>query len=70
MVRGHQKETTMTQSQVKLPGRKPTHRRYRVTSDGEYASWTPIGAAWLHQDGNDFIISCDTTPLQAGSSRA
>ena len=54
----------MAQSQLKLPGRKPTHRLYRVTGDGEQANWTPIGAAWHHQDGNGFSISCDAVPLQ------
>lgn len=54
----------MTQSQLKLPGRKPTHRLYRVTGDGENANWTPIGAAWLHHDGNGFSINCDAIPLQ------
>lgn len=27
------------------PGRKPTHRIYRVIGEGKNASWTPIGAA-------------------------
>jgi len=46
------------------PGRKPTHRLYRVLGDGREASWTPIGAAWLHRDGNGFSLSCDAIPLQ------
>ncbi len=54
----------MTKSQSALPGRKPTHRLYRVTGDGENANWTPIGAAWSHQDGNGFSIQCDAVPLQ------
>jgi len=54
----------MSKSQLKLPGRKPTHRLYRVTGDGDNANWTPIGAAWLHHDGNGFSISCDAIPLQ------
>lgn len=53
----------MPQSQLKLPGRKPSHRLYRVTGDGDSASWQPIGAAWLHRDGNGFSISCDLIPL-------
>lgn len=52
------------QSQPKLPGRKPTHRLYRVVGNGEAANWTPIGAAWLHRDGNGFNITCDAVPLQ------
>ena len=54
----------MAKSQPKQAGRKPTHRLYRVSGDGESANWTPIGAAWLHQDGNGFSISCDAVPLQ------
>ena len=51
-------------SQPKLPGRKPTHRLYRVIGEGETASWTPIGAAWNHRDGQGFSIACDAVPLQ------
>lgn len=54
----------MAKSQLKLPGRKPSHRLYRVVGDGDTANWTPIGAAWLHRDGNGFSISCDAVPLQ------
>ena len=53
-----------TSPKPKLPGRKPTHRLYRVTGDGNAASWTPIGAAWDHKDGLGFSISCDAVPLQ------
>jgi hypothetical protein len=51
-------------TQPKLPGRKPTHRLYRVIGEGDSASWTPIGAAWDHKDGQGFSISCDAVPLQ------
>ncbi len=50
-------------NQLKLPGRKPTHRIYRVIGEGKNASWTPIGAAWPNQDGMGFSISCDAVPL-------
>jgi len=46
------------------PGRKPTHRIYRVIGEGKNASWTPIGAAWPNQDGMGFSITCDAIPLQ------
>ena len=52
----------MTQSTA--TGAKPTHRLYRVTGDGETASWTPIGAAWPNRDGAGFSLSCDAVPLQ------
>ena len=53
----------MVQSTL-IPGRKPTHRLYRVTGDGAAASWTPIGGAWPNKDGNGFSVSCDAVPLQ------
>jgi len=46
-----------------LFGRKPTHRLYRVTGDGDRAIWTPIGAAWPNKDGKGFNLSCDAVPL-------
>ena len=45
------------------PGRKPTHRLYRVLGDGGSAIWTPIGAAWPNKDDQGFSISCDAVPL-------
>lgn len=45
-------------------GAKPTHRIYCVVGDGEQASWTPIGAAWPHKDGDGFNIRLDAVPLQ------
>ncbi len=50
--------------QTATEARKPDHRLYRVQGDGDKANWTPIGAAWLHQDGNGFTIICDAVPLQ------
>ncbi|MEI9990113.1 MAG: hypothetical protein WDM86_08750 [Rhizomicrobium sp.] len=50
-------------NQPKLPGRKPTHRLYRVIGEGDTASWTPIGAAWDHKDGHGFSLACDAVPL-------
>lgn len=52
------------QQQPPPAGRKPTHRLYRVLGDGPDASWTPIGAAWPHKDGQGFAVSCDAVPLQ------
>jgi hypothetical protein len=50
--------------QLPLPGRKPTHRLYRVMGNGQAAVWTPIGAAWPNKDGQGFNLSCDAVPLQ------
>lgn len=53
----------MAQQQTLLPGRKPTHRLYRVQGNGRDGIWTPIGAAWPNKDGLGFSISCDAMPL-------
>lgn len=50
--------------QPSLPGRKPTHRLYRVLGDSQSAIWTPIGAAWPNKDGLGFSLQCDAVPLQ------
>lgn len=50
--------------QAPQPGRKPTHRLYRVVGDGKAAIWTPIGAAWPNKDGLGFNLQCDAVPLQ------
>lgn len=49
--------------QTPQPGRRPTHRIYRVNGEGKSANWTPIGAAWPNQDGMGYSISCDAIPL-------
>jgi hypothetical protein len=56
-------QTKKTQHQPKLPGRKPTHRLYRVQGDGDGAIWTPIGAAWPHSDNLGFSVAFDAIPL-------
>lgn len=53
----------MAKNQPRQPGRKPTHRIYRVVGDGEHAVWTELGAAWAHNDGKGFSITCDAIPL-------
>lgn len=53
----------MNTAQPNLFGKKPTHRLYRVTGEGETAIWTPIGAAWPNKDGQGFSLSCDAMPL-------
>lgn len=54
----------MAKHQPKSSGSKPTHRLYCVSGEGDDAFWSPIGAAWLHRDGNGFNITCDAIPLQ------
>jgi len=45
-------------------GRKPTHRIYIVTGEGEKAIWRPIGAGWSHGDGKGMNLNVDALPLQ------
>ncbi len=49
--------------QTSLLPRKPTHRLFNVTGDGDQAFWREIGAAWEHQDGKGFSIDCRLTRL-------
>lgn len=36
---------------------RPTHRIYSVMKNGDKkATWTEIGAAWPHKDGNGFDL--------------
>lgn len=51
-------------TQIPLLSRKPTHRLYQVTGDGEAAIWRDIGAAWPNRDGAGFSISCNAVPLR------
>lgn len=36
--------------------RKPTHRVYHVTGEGEDTIWTPIAACWPHKDGRGWNV--------------
>ncbi len=36
--------------QASAEPRRPTHRLYRVTGDGDASIWTPTGAAWPNKD--------------------
>jgi hypothetical protein len=43
--------------------KRPTHRVYAVTKNGEKSYWTEISAAWSHQDGKGFNVKLDYLPL-------
>lgn len=49
--------------QTSLLSRKPTHRLFNVTGEGDQAFWREIGGAWEHQDGKGFSIDCKLIPL-------
>lgn len=44
-------------------GRQPSHRIYRVSGEGEAATWTPIGAAWPNKDGKGFNFQMEAMPI-------
>jgi hypothetical protein len=39
--------------------KRPTHRVYAVTKNGDKSFWTEIGAGWSHQDGKGFNVKLD-----------
>jgi len=45
--------------------KRPTHRVYAVTKNGDKSFWTEIGAAWSHQDGKGFNVKLDYLPLNS-----
>jgi hypothetical protein len=61
------KGDTKMNNRNKKPSEKkaPALRAYHVREgkDGSKGFWTPIGAAWAHDDGNGFNIQIDMVPL-------
>jgi uncharacterized repeat protein (TIGR03803 family) len=55
----------MTNTKQKSAPKAPTHRAFHVREgkNGGKGFWTPIGAAWAHDDGNGFNIQIDVMPL-------
>ncbi len=43
--------------------KRPTHRAYAVTKNGDKAYWRDIGAAWQNADGKGFNLKLDLLPL-------
>jgi hypothetical protein len=43
--------------------KRPTHRAYAVTKNGEKSFWREIGAVWAHGDGEGFNLKLDYLPL-------
>ena len=43
--------------------KRPSHRVYAVTKNGERNYWQAIGAAWAHSDGEGFNLKLDYLPL-------
>ncbi|HEV2817633.1 MAG TPA: hypothetical protein VGW40_10500 [Allosphingosinicella sp.] len=44
-------------------GRRPTHRLFLVTGEGEQAIWLQLGAAWPNRDGKGFSLTLQAVPL-------
>jgi hypothetical protein len=49
--------------------KRPTHRVYAVTKNGDKSFWTEIGAAWSHQDGKGFNVKLDYPAAQRRRDR-
>ncbi len=56
-------QTTRRQQPEQQPPKRPTHRLYQVTGNGNDAFWREIGAAWPNKDGHGFSISYNVIPL-------
>ena len=41
----------------------PSHRVYAVTRNGKRTFWQPIGAAWVHGEGEGIYLKLDYLPL-------
>ena len=44
--------------------KRPSHRVYAVTKNGEKSYWTEIGAAWANKDGQGFNLDFTARPLE------
>lgn len=42
--------------------KKPTHRAYVTSENGDKTHWTEIGAMWRHSDGDGFTMLLDLVP--------
>ena len=43
--------------------KRPSHEVFIVDGEGEKARWTPIGAAWPHDDGKGYNVTLVAVPL-------
>jgi hypothetical protein len=43
--------------------KRPTHRAYAVTKNGDKSYWREIGGVWQHEDGKGFNLRLDYLPL-------
>lgn len=50
---------------ISTPSKHPTHYVYHVRdrNNGQKGTWTRIGAAWAHTDGQGFNVQFDCVPL-------
>lgn len=50
-------------SEKKTPAMRAYHVRDSNGNGNGKGFWTPIGAAWAHDDGNGFNIQLDVVPI-------
>jgi hypothetical protein len=43
--------------------KRPAYEVFAVDGEGNKARWTPIGAAWPHDDGEGFNVTVSAFPL-------
>ena len=48
---------------MRTNSKRPTHRAYAVSKNGDKTYWREIGAVWQHEDGRGFNLKLDYLPL-------
>jgi hypothetical protein len=58
-------ETTKGHIMTKQSAKLPSHRVFAVTKEGKQKYWRAIGAAWAHEDSDDFSLKLDYLALSS-----
>lgn len=52
----------MAKYQKRSAAKRPTHRAYYVTGEGDNRYWHELGPVWTHQDGEGFTLIPNVLP--------
>ncbi len=52
----------MAKFQKRSAAKRPTHRAYYVTGEGDNRYWHELGPVWTHQDGEGFTLLPNVLP--------
>ncbi len=52
----------MAKYQKRSAAKRPTHRAYYVTGEGDNRYWHELGPVWTHQDGEGFTLLPNVLP--------